>query len=81
VAQILQLYTERWTIEVFFRQSKMQLELDRYQVRELPAKTANLCALRKSARMEIKREVVSRVYSQALCGVPLSDINQELGIG
>jgi IS4 transposase len=102
VAQILQLYTERWTIEVFFRQSKMQLELDRYQVRKLqaikrffllimivyaycdslsPGETANLCSIRKSARMEIKREVVSRVYSQALCGVPLSDINQELGIG
>jgi hypothetical protein len=102
VAEILQLYTERWTIEVFFRQTKMQLELDRYQVRKLPAikrffllimivyaycdslspgETVNLCALRKSARMEIKREVVSRVYSQAVCGVSLSDINQELGIG
>jgi hypothetical protein len=42
--------------------------------------TANLCLLQKYARMEIKREVVSRVYSQSLCGVPLSDINQELGI-
>lgn len=30
---ILTTYTERWTIEIFFRDSKMQLELDRYQVR------------------------------------------------
>jgi hypothetical protein len=46
-----------------------------------PRETVNLCALQKSARMEIKREVVSRVYSQALSGVPLFDINQELDIG
>jgi len=34
---ILTTYTERWTIEVFFRGNKMQLELDRYQVREKQA--------------------------------------------
>jgi len=31
--EILRIYTERWTIEIFFRDSKMHLELDRYQVR------------------------------------------------
>ena len=30
---ILSTYTGRWTIEIFFRDNKMQLELDRYQVR------------------------------------------------
>lgn len=101
VEQILQIYTGRWTIEIFFRQSKMQLELDRYQVRKERAikrflllimlvyaycdslssrETSNLCFLRKSARMEIKREFVSWIYSQSLCGVPISEINQELGI-
>jgi hypothetical protein len=30
--------------------------------------------------MEIKREVVSWVYSQSYSGVPLSEINLELGI-
>lgn len=101
VEQTLQIYTGRWTIEVFFRQSKMQLELDRYQIRKKQAikrflllimlifaycdslsagETSNLSFLRKSARMEIKREVVSWVYSQSLCGISLSVINHELGI-
>ena len=31
--EILHQYTHRWTIEVFFRQNKMQLGLDNYQVR------------------------------------------------
>lgn len=35
--EILVIYTERWTIEIFFRDCKMQLELDRYQVRERQA--------------------------------------------
>jgi hypothetical protein len=30
---ILSTYTERRTVEIFFRDNKMQLELDRYQVR------------------------------------------------
>lgn len=34
---ILTTYTQRWTIETFFRDSKMQLELDRYQVRKKQA--------------------------------------------
>jgi hypothetical protein len=42
--------------------------------------TSNLSYLRKSARMEIKREVVNWVYSQSCSGVPLSEINLELGI-
>jgi transposase len=101
VEQILKIYTGRWTIEIFFRQSKMQLELDRYQIRKKQAikrflllimlifayydslssqEISNLSYLRKSARMEIKREVVSWVYTQSHCGVSLSEINQELGI-
>jgi IS4 transposase len=99
--QILKIYTGRWTIEIFFRQSKMQLELDRYQIRKKQAikrfillimlifaycdslssgEISNLSYIRKSARMEIKREVVSWVYTQSHCGVPLSEINLELGI-
>ena len=35
--EILRIYTERWTIEIFFRDCKMQLELDRYQVRRKQA--------------------------------------------
>jgi len=34
---ILNTYSERWTIEIFFRDNKMQLELDRYQVRTTKA--------------------------------------------
>lgn len=35
--EILTTYIERWTIEIFFRDNKMQLELDRYQVRSKQA--------------------------------------------
>lgn len=35
--EILTTYAERWTIEIFFRDNKMQLELDRYQVRSKQA--------------------------------------------
>lgn len=31
--EILNTYAERWTIEVFFRDSKMQLKLNKYQIR------------------------------------------------
>lgn len=31
--EILERYVERWPVEVFFRQSKNQLALDRYQIR------------------------------------------------
>lgn len=98
---ILCIYTERWTIEIFFRESKMQLELDRYQVRGEQAikrflllimlvhaycnslsdsEKVTLGNSRKLARMEIKREMVSRIYEQACQGIALSRINQELGI-
>ena len=33
IEDLLHQYTERWTIEVFFRQNKMELGLDNYQVR------------------------------------------------
>jgi len=36
---ILTTYTERWTIEIFFRDNKMQLEIDRYQIRSQGAIT------------------------------------------
>ncbi len=32
--QILDTYTERWNIELFFRESKQKLSLDKYQIRE-----------------------------------------------
>jgi len=31
--EILSLYLERWSIEVFFRQTKQRLALDKYQIR------------------------------------------------
>lgn len=31
--EILETYTKRWPIELFFRQSKSKLELDKYQIR------------------------------------------------
>ena len=32
-AEILNLYVERWEIEVFFRQAKQKLAMDKYQIR------------------------------------------------
>ena len=32
--EILDTYTERWNIELFFRESKQKLSLDKYQIRK-----------------------------------------------
>lgn len=37
--EILRIYTERWSVEVFFRNSKMQLKLEQYQIRKKQAIT------------------------------------------
>jgi hypothetical protein len=38
-------YTQRWTIEIFFRDNKMQLELDRYQICTKQAMMRFLCII------------------------------------
>ena len=39
-----------------------------------------LSTQRKQARIEIKQNLIAHVYEQAYHGIPLSKINEELGI-
>lgn len=98
---ILKVYTCRWRIEVFFRENKMQLDLDNYQIRSIVGiKRYLLCSMlsytycmsingkdskslaesRRATRKELKQGLIANVYEQAVNGIPLSKINEFLGV-